>query len=178
MRIVEPCLEIFSTLDRPCQPAAIRSIDVSFCSSVDCRSGGISSLGISLPKVLAQQSASGNTRKDINCIFMFLQGGASHIDMYDMKPNMPSEVRGEYHPISTRVSGLQLCNHLPKLSECADKFSLIRSMQSYTSKHGEGDVHIMRRQSGRQKLAGSRFWGCDELAETAAGAGPAVRALR
>jgi hypothetical protein len=105
--------------------------------------GGISALGISLPKVLAQQSASGNTRKDINCIFMFLQGGASHIDMYDMKPNMPSEVRGEYHPISTRVPGLQLCNHLPRLSGCTDKFSLIRSMQSYTSKHGEGDVHIM-----------------------------------
>ena len=74
---------------------------------------------------------------------MFLQGGASHIDMYDMKPRMSDEVRGKYSPASTRVPGLQLSDQLPKLSQCADRFSLIRSMHSYTSKHGEGDVHIM-----------------------------------
>lgn len=105
--------------------------------------GGIASLGISLPQVLAEQSASRKQARDINCIFMFLQGGASHIDMYDMKPNMPSEVRGEYVPISTRLPDMQLCHQLPRLSACSDKFSLIRSMHSYTSKHGEGDVHIM-----------------------------------
>jgi len=105
--------------------------------------GGISALGIALPEVLAQQAASGSVAKNINCIFMFLQGGASHIDMYDMKPDMPREVRGAYNPVSTRLPELQLCDRLPKLSGCADKFSLIRSMHSYTSKHGEGDVHIM-----------------------------------
>ena len=74
---------------------------------------------------------------------MFLQGGASHIDMYDMKPDMSSEIRGEFSPAPTNLPGLQLSDRLPLLSKCADKFSLIRSMQSYTSKHGEGDVHIM-----------------------------------
>jgi hypothetical protein len=109
--------------------------------------GAISALGITLSEVLAQKAAikakQGNSDKPINCIFMFLQGGASHIDMYDMKPNMSAEIRGEFSPASTNLPGLQLCDRLPKLSQCADKFSMIRSMQSYTSKHGEGDVHIM-----------------------------------
>ena len=104
--------------------------------------GAISPLGLSLSDVLANESASGG-KQQINVIFMFLQGGASHIDMYDMKPNSPAEIRGKYDPAATNVSGLQLSDQLPKLSTCADKFSVIRSMTSYTSKHGEGDVHIM-----------------------------------
>ena len=104
--------------------------------------GAISPLGLSLSEVLAKESLDG-AQQPINVIFMFLQGGASHIDMYDMKPNMPGEVRGKYNPVSTALPGLQLSDQLPKLGTCADKFSLIRSMHSYTSKHGEGDVHIM-----------------------------------
>ncbi|MCP4817106.1 MAG: DUF1501 domain-containing protein [Planctomycetaceae bacterium] len=104
--------------------------------------GAISPLGLSLSDVLANEAASGG-KKQINVIFMFLQGGASHIDMYDMKPNAPDEIRGKYDPASTNLAGLQLSDQLPKLRTCADKFSLIRSMHSYTSKHGEGDVHIM-----------------------------------
>lgn len=104
--------------------------------------GAISPLGLSLSDVLANEAV-GDGRKQINVIFMFLQGGASHIDMFDMKPDMPAEVRGQYSPASTNLPGLQLSDQLPKLRGCADKFSLIRSMQSYTSKHGEGDVHIM-----------------------------------
>ncbi len=104
--------------------------------------GAISPLGLSLSEVLAAEAASGG-KKQINVIFMFLQGGASHIDMYDMKPNATDEIRGKYDPASTNLAGLQLSDQLPKLRSCADKFSLIRSMHSYTSKHGEGDVHIM-----------------------------------
>ncbi|MFP6703738.1 MAG: DUF1501 domain-containing protein [Planctomycetaceae bacterium] len=102
----------------------------------------ISPLGLSLSDVLANDAA-GNSGTRINVIFMFLQGGASHIDMFDMKPDMSEEVRGLYSPASTILPGLQLSDRLPRLRGCADKFSLIRSMQSYTSKHGEGDVHIM-----------------------------------
>jgi hypothetical protein len=105
--------------------------------------GAISALGISLPKALAQKAVAGAVDNNVNCIFMFLQGGASHIDMYDMKPDSSREIRGEFDPISTNVPGMHLCDRLPKLSKCADRFSLIRSMHSYTTKHGEGDVHIM-----------------------------------
>ncbi len=104
--------------------------------------GAISPLGLSLPEILANE-ASGQGRKQINVIFMFLQGGASHIDMYDMKPDAPQEIRGKYKPAKTNIPGLHLSDQLPRLCQCADKFSLIRSMHSYTSKHGEGDVDIM-----------------------------------
>ena len=104
--------------------------------------GAISPLGLSLSEVLAREAAGGG-KQPINVIFMFLQGGASHLDMYDMKPGMPEEIRGKYTPGSTNLPGLQLSDQLPRLSRCADKFSLIRSMHSYSSEHGEGDVHIM-----------------------------------
>lgn len=104
--------------------------------------GAIFPLGLSLPQVLAREAAGGG-RKPINVIFMFLQGGASHLDMFDMKPAMPAEIRGKYAPAPTNIPGLHLSEKLPKLRGCADKFSLIRSMHSYTSRHGEGDVDIM-----------------------------------
>ena len=104
--------------------------------------GAISPLGLSLSEVLAREASSGG-KKQINVIFMFLQGAASHVDMYDLKPDMPDEIRGKYQPASTNLPGLQLSDQLPKLSKCADKFSLIRSMYSYSSEHGQGDVHIM-----------------------------------
>ena len=104
--------------------------------------GAISPLGLSLPEVLANEAAS-DGKKQINVIFMFLQGGASHLDMYDLKPDAPQEIRGNYQPARTNVPGLHLSDQLPKLGKCADKFSLIRSMHSFCSKHGEGDVDIM-----------------------------------
>ena len=104
--------------------------------------GAISPLGLSVDQLLQAEARSGGTRQ-INVIFMFLQGGASQLDMYDMKPKAPSEIRGPYFSAKTTVPGLQLSDQLPRLSQNADKFSLIRSMHSFTSKHGEGDVHIM-----------------------------------
>ena len=104
--------------------------------------GAISPLGLSVDQLLQAEARSGGTRQ-INVIFMFLQGGASQLDMYDMKPKAPSEIRGPYFSAKTNVPGLQLSDQLPRLSQNADKFSLIRSMHSFTSKHGEGDVHIM-----------------------------------
>lgn len=95
-----------------------------------------------MDQLLQAEATSGGTSQ-INVIFMFLQGGASQLDMYDMKPKAPSEIRGPYFSAKTNVPGLQLSDQLPRLSQNADKFSLIRSMHSFTSKHGEGDVHIM-----------------------------------
>ena len=95
-----------------------------------------------MDQLLQAEATSGGTSQ-INVIFMFLQGGASQLDMYDMKPKAPSEIRGPYFSAKTTVPGLQLSDQLPRLSQNADKFSLIRSMHSFTSKHGEGDVHIM-----------------------------------
>ena len=123
--------------------------------------GAISPLGLSLPEVLANEAASGG-KKQINVIFMFLQGGASHLDMYDLKPDAPQEIRGNYNPARTNVPGLHLSDQLPKLGKCADKFSLIRSMHSFCSK------------PARQEPAGPRHRGRAEYAATTAGARAAL----
>ena len=104
--------------------------------------GALSPLGLSLEEVLAAEANTGSANQ-INVIFMFLQGGASQLDMYDMKPNAPSEIRGPYFQTATKTPGIGLSDQLPMLSQHTDKFSLIRSMHSFSSKHGEGDVHIM-----------------------------------
>ena len=104
--------------------------------------GAISPIGLSVQDVLSAESGS-KGKKQVNVIFMFLQGGASQLDMYDMKPKAPSEIRGPYFPSATTVPGFELSDQLPLLSQHTDKFSLIRSMHTFTSKHGEGDVHIM-----------------------------------
>ena len=91
--------------------------------------------GLSLPALLrakADSRAAGNktnpsARADA-CIVIFLNGGPSHLDMWDMKPEAPIEIRGEFRPISTSVPGLQICEHLPKLAKMMHHATLIRSM--------------------------------------------------
>src|SRR5262245_12965460 len=89
------------------------------CSGVDRRSflrvGGLSLFGLNLPRVLeaqAQQPAA--ARRDVNCILLWMGGGASNIDTFDMKPDAPAEIRGEFSSIPTNVSGLRICEHLPQ----------------------------------------------------------------
>jgi hypothetical protein len=74
-------------------------------------------------------------------------GGPSHIDMYDLKPDAPTEIRGELNPIQTRIPGIELGELMPNMARSMDKFSLIRSMYSYTASHGKGDHHLL---SGRK----------------------------
>ena len=104
--------------------------------------GALSPLGISLDQILSAEATTTGA-KQINVIFMFLQGGASQLDMYDMKPSAPSEIRGPYFEAATNTPGMKLSDQLPMLSQHTDKFALIRAMHTFTSKHGEGDVHIM-----------------------------------
>ena len=61
-------------------------------------------------------------------ILIFLTGAPSHLDMFDLKPDAPAEVRGTFQSIATRTPGMEVCEHLPKLAACSDKFAVIRSM--------------------------------------------------
>ena len=63
-----------------------------------------------------------------SCILVFDYGGPSHLDTYDLKPNAPAEVRGEFQPISTTVPGLHICEHLPKMSQQMHRVALVRSV--------------------------------------------------
>src|SRR5262249_24158515 len=69
-------------------------------------------------------------------VILFLSGGPSQLDMWDMKPAAPEEVRGTFQPVDTNVSGIQVCEHMPRMARIADKYAIVRSMS-----HREGD-HI------------------------------------
>ncbi len=93
--------------------------------------GGLGLMGLSLPRLLAAEAAAGSTgiaaRAD-SCVLIFLNGGPSHLDMWDMKPNAPDGIRGEFKPISTSVPGIQFGEHLPKLAQHAHRATIVRSM--------------------------------------------------
>src|SRR5882724_8136008 len=65
-----------------------------------------------------------------SAIMIYLPGGPSHIDMYDVKPNSPMEYRGEFRPIATNVPGVQICEHMPRQARMFDKLAVIRSLVS------------------------------------------------
>ena len=110
-----------------------------YCDGVSRRNflkiGALGLGGIALPELLAAESASGVGRSHKAVIMIFLPGGPSHQDMFDLKAEAPSEVRGEFKPISTSVPGIQICEHLPRLAKCMDRLALIRSMSDAGGDH-------------------------------------------
>ncbi len=103
------------------------------------RVGGAGMLGMSLNNILAAQSASANSGlvgspgwgKAKNIIMIYLQGGPSHLDLWDPKENVPDNIRSEFKPIPTKIPGVNFTEILPNLAKVNDKFTMIRSM-SYT----------------------------------------------
>jgi hypothetical protein len=91
--------------------------------------------GLALPNLLRAESASGVGRSHKAVIMIFLPGGPSHQDMFDLKTDAPSEIRGEFKPISTKIPGIQICEHLPLLAGMADKLAIIRSMVGCSGDH-------------------------------------------
>jgi uncharacterized protein (DUF1501 family) len=103
-------------------------------------------LSLNLGGLLAAQGASSNSAaaKPIrSCILIFYYGGPSHLDTFDLKPQAPVEVRGEFQPISTSVPGLQICEHLPKLSRWMHKAAIIRSMSHQARLHDSASIHVL-----------------------------------
>jgi len=101
------------------------------------KAGVLSSLGgLGLPQLLAANEAGllGNGKAK-NVMFLFLLGGAATQDMYDLKPNGPSETRGEFKPIPSNVPGLDVCEHLPLMSQWMHKAAVIRSLNHKAGCH-------------------------------------------
>ncbi len=101
------------------------------------RAGALSAMaGFGLPQMLqAEDAGIVKNAKAKNVIFIFLLGGAATQDMYDLKPNAPAEVRGEFKPIPTTVPGIEVCEHLPKLAQLAHQFAFIRSVNHKAGCH-------------------------------------------
>src|SRR5262245_48275931 len=100
------------------------------------RVGGLATLGLSLSGYLRlQASQPGRDRKSISCILLWMQGGPSHHDSFDPKPEAPAEVRGEFKTIATTLPGVQLAEHLPLLARQTDKYSIIRGHDPKNGSH-------------------------------------------
>ncbi len=93
------------------------------------RIGGASLCGIGLLDLLRSQcQAAGGSSKAKQMIVCWLAGGPPHTDMFDMKPDSPSDYKGEFQPIASNLDGLQVCELMPKLAKQADKYTIIRSV--------------------------------------------------
>src|SRR6185503_17877448 len=110
-----------------------------FCDGVSRRNflkiGALGLGGLSLPQLLQAEATSGIRHSHKAVIMIFLPGGPSHQDIFDLKIDAPAEVRGEFKPIKTNVSGIEICEHLPQLARLADKYTLIRSMVGALDDH-------------------------------------------
>jgi len=83
----------------------------------------------------AQAGVSRKTSRDTAVIQVFMGGGPSHIDLYDLKPEAPAEIRGEFRPIATSVPGVEICEHLPHLAQAMRRVALVRSVAHRETSH-------------------------------------------
>ena len=126
-----------------------------FCDRIDRRTFlqiGSLALGgatLSLPQLLrAEQTSASNGQKPTRhkaVINIFLSGGPPHQDLVDLKPEAPTEIRGEFLPIATNVSGIQICELLPRLAKMTDKLAIIRSLVGSDGRHAAFQCQTGRR---------------------------------
>lgn len=107
------------------------------------RAGAIGSLGLTLPSFLRLAQANEGRKSSADAVlFINLEGGPSHLDTLDMKPEGPSETRGEFKPIQSAIPGLNVCEYMPKFAAVADKFSLLRGISHSAGSHPLGQSYI------------------------------------
>jgi len=131
---------------------AIGSQNVRLCDGFSRRDflriGALGTAGLALPQLLQAREQrpsilGGTFGQAKSCIVLFLIGGASQQDTFDLKPEAPAEVRGEFKPIATSVPGLQICEHLPLLARQADKCTLIRSVTHGINVHTQSALIML-----------------------------------
>lgn len=123
------------------------------------RAGALSAAGISLPQLLrleaAERSDGDGAVRAKSVILLWLWGGPSHLDSFDMKPKAPVQYRGPYSPIASSVPGLDVCELLPQIARRAHQYSIIRSMRSASNDHGvAGTIGLTGDIAGAASLSG------------------------
>lgn len=108
------------------------------------RAGMIGATGLTLGQFLQLEArgAVAGAAKAKAAIFVNLNGGPSHQDMFDLKPDAPAEYRGEFKPIKTNVAGVEICEHLPQLAKCADKYAILRGVSHNIAAHPLGQKYL------------------------------------
>src|SRR5205807_672880 len=109
-------------------------------------------VGVSLADLA--QASTARPANDVNCILLFLVGGPSQLDTWDLKPNAPDSVRGPFQPIQTNVPGVDICEHFPRMAGMADRYAIVRSVH-----HRAAPIH----ETGHQMMqTGHLFRGGQE----------------
>ena len=110
-----------------------------FCDGMSRRSwlqiGSLAMGGMALPQILRGEAKAGRRKRIKGVIMVILPGGPTHLDMYDLKPDGPIEIRGDFQPIATRVPGIEICELMPRLAGMADKLTFIRSLVGFKDDH-------------------------------------------
>lgn len=111
------------------------------------RVGGLTAFGFGLADLFqVQRAVAANalpTHKTRSCILIWLDGGPSHLETFDLKPDAPAEVRGPFQPISTAIPGTQICELLPQTAQVLDRVAIIRSMTSPLGEHNFGAQYLL-----------------------------------
>lgn len=119
--------------------------------------GGLGLMGVTLPRLLASQARGGEegpaARAD-SCIVIFLNGGPSHLDMWDMKPTAPDGIRGEFKPIASSLPGYQVSEHMPRLSAQMHRAAVVRSMHHSVNNAHAAAVYVALTGHDRGEIGG------------------------
>jgi hypothetical protein len=109
------------------------------------RVGGLALAGLSLPTLFAKQASArpDNRSKAKACIQLFMWGGPSQLETFDLKPEAPEGIRSLFRPIATNVPGIRICEHLPRLARMTDQFAILRSVTHTGVNHGTSAYHML-----------------------------------
>jgi hypothetical protein len=107
------------------------------------RAGVLGLGGLTLPQLLAGRAAAGESARDTSVILLYLHGGPSHLETYDLKPAAPTQYRSIFNPIRTTVPGLDICELFPRQATIADKFALVRSLNHDVGIHSDGGIVVL-----------------------------------
>jgi uncharacterized protein (DUF1501 family) len=117
-----------------------------YCDGVSRRDflrvGALGAMGLSLSGYLRYAAAAPSKAVDKSAIFIYLGGGQTHMDTWDLKPDADAAYRGEFKPIKTNVPGMEICEHLPNLAQQADKFVILRSVAHNLAAHAPGQMFL------------------------------------
>ncbi len=106
--------------------------------------GALGGLGLTdLLRLRAEAKAAGKPANDVRCIFVWLDGGPSHYETFDPKPDAPDGIRGEFGTVQTSVPGVHFSEHVPQLAKAFDKYTVVRSIAHKQNNHGAGNHFLM-----------------------------------
>ena len=142
------------------------------------RIGGLAIGGLTLPSLLRAEGASGRRATGKSIINIYLAGGPTHLDTFDLKPKAAREFRGEFMPIATNVPGMEICELMPRLAQLGDKFSVVRSITGLHEEHAPHQSDSGWSEQSLKNLGGrpgigsvmSKLWGPSQT--TSAGTAP------